>query len=182
MAKPPPTHTPPAAPPLNNDFYCSRWRLSVDCCVLRTNGGHLRTTPLSSLYFLMGLCFAPQTGTGEVTVSSAQLAPTHCVVTLGATAPWVGGALLTFPWRERAKPLGGRAAAAHVGCCMFCIFVLWLWVASFSYQRYLICKKLISDQPKWPLFAHSYPKIHYQANLMIRYRQCPHGVRTSTMP
>jgi hypothetical protein len=29
------------------------------------------------------------------------------------------GAPLTLPWRERAKPLGGRAAAAHVGCCVF---------------------------------------------------------------
>ena len=35
----------------------------------------------------------------------------------------------TYPWRGRAKPLGGRAAAAHVGCYVFCVlcffFVLW---------------------------------------------------------
>ncbi len=29
---------------------------------------------------------------------------------------------LVHPWRERAKLLEGRAAAAHVGCCVF--FVL----------------------------------------------------------
>ena len=30
---------------------------------------------------------------------------------------------LTYPWRERAKPLGGRAAASHVYCCVFCVVV-----------------------------------------------------------
>jgi hypothetical protein len=42
--------------------------------------------------FLMGLCFVPQTGAGKVNALSAQPAPTHCVVTLGATAPLAGGA------------------------------------------------------------------------------------------
>ena len=28
---------------------------------------------------------------------------------------------LTYPRRQRAKPLGGRAVAAHVGCCVVCV-------------------------------------------------------------
>ncbi len=33
---------------------------------------------------------------------------------------------LSYPWREKATPLGGRAAASHVGCCVFCVVVFCL--------------------------------------------------------
>jgi len=88
MTKPPPTHSSPATPPLNNTFYCGR-QLLVDCCVFQINGSHLRPTPISSLCFWTGLCLAPQTG--ELTASSAQLVPAPCVGTLVATARWVRG-------------------------------------------------------------------------------------------
>ena len=31
---------------------------------------------------------------------------------------------LTYPWKERAKPLEHRAVAAHVGCCVCCVLCL----------------------------------------------------------
>ncbi len=41
-------------------------------------------------------------------------------------------ALVFSPWRERAKLVEGRVAAAHFGCCVLCC-VLWLWQARFCY-------------------------------------------------
>ena len=89
--KPPHTHSTPAVPLPNNALYHNHW-LSIDCSVFWLNGSHLRPTPLSSLYFLMGLCLAPQTG--ELTASSAQPvpAPAPCMGTLAASATCVGGA------------------------------------------------------------------------------------------
>ena len=52
------------------------------------------------------------------------------------------GAPLTFPWRESAKLLGGRAAAAYVGCCVFCVVVASGLLANNIYQWYLLCRKL----------------------------------------
>ena len=106
--------------------------------MLRINGGHLRPTPLSCLYFLMGLCSTPQTGE-LLTNSSAQPVPTPCMGTLGAA---------DLPMEEEGKAAWGRAAAAHVGCFVFLCFVFLSRAAFFCYQRYLICKKLITDQPK----------------------------------
>jgi hypothetical protein len=34
---------------------------------------------------------------------------------------------LTYPWRERAKPLGVRAVAAHAGCCVVLCFCVSSW-------------------------------------------------------
>ena len=34
---------------------------------------------------------------------------------------------LTYSWRERAKPLGVRAVAAHAGCCVFLFFCFLSW-------------------------------------------------------
>ena len=36
---------------------------------------------------------------------------------------------LTYPWRERAKPLGARVVAAHVGCCVLLCFCVSSWTA-----------------------------------------------------
>ncbi len=51
---------------------------------------------------------------------------------------WLG-APVYCPWRERAKPVEGRVAAAHFGCCVLCC-VLWLWQAHFRYRTLLVEK------------------------------------------
>jgi hypothetical protein len=38
---------------------------------------------------------------------------------------------LTYPWREREKPLEGRAAGAHVGCCLFYVLCVVLFACLF---------------------------------------------------
>ena len=71
---------------------------------------------------------------------------------LGDVAPRVGaGANVAMAIDDKA--IGARAAAAHVGCGV----VLWLRaaLARLAIPRYLYCKMLISDRPKWPIFAHS---------------------------
>ncbi len=49
------------APPLQHPSERGR-QLLVDCCLSSLNGGHLRLEPGVSLYFLMCLHLAPQTG------------------------------------------------------------------------------------------------------------------------
>ncbi len=57
--KHPPIHSTPAVHPLHRLSYrCLR--LSVDCCVLRPNGGHLRPRTRPPLYFSMHLNSASQ--------------------------------------------------------------------------------------------------------------------------
>jgi hypothetical protein len=77
-------------------------------------------------------------------------------------------------------------AAAQLVVVYFCVlcFVFCVLVASgyFIYQRYLIFRKLISDQPKWPSFASSKQNIHNQTNQMLRKGRSSHGVRTSVFP
>ena len=54
-------------------------------------------------------------------------------------------ALLTYQWRERAKPLEGRAAASHVGCWGFCALCVVVFEQTLSYP----CgRKLISAKAK----------------------------------
>jgi hypothetical protein len=42
--------------------------------------------------------------------------------------------------RERAKPLEGRAAAAHVDCCVLCGCVVWLCFVLCSRTFYPFCR------------------------------------------
>jgi hypothetical protein len=56
-----PTHYNSHAPPLQYPSERGR-QLLVDCCLSSLNGGHLRPEPGVSLYFLMCLHLAPQTG------------------------------------------------------------------------------------------------------------------------
>jgi hypothetical protein len=65
------------------------------------------------------------------------------------------GAPLPYPWQERAKPLEGWVAAAHVGCCVLCCVVC-SDLSKFSFHP---GSKTISAKSKWPIFAHSYHKI-----------------------
>ncbi len=60
---------------------------------------------------------APSKGTG---CGDCKPATGHLLWTHGDSRHQDLGALLPYPWRERAKPLEGRVAAAHFGCC-----VLW---------------------------------------------------------
>ncbi len=60
-------------------------------------------------------------------------------------------------WRESAKPLEGRVAAAvaHVGYCVLCCVVC-CDLSDFSYHP---GSNTISANSKWPIFARSYHKI-----------------------
>ena len=91
----------------------------VDCCLKSPNGGHLRPGPGASLYFFVRPI--PTLQSTEPATARAHRTPRACFRPIGS-----GGAM---SWRRRwpthggrgPKPLEGRAAAAHVGCC-----VLWL--------------------------------------------------------
>ncbi len=41
---------------------------------------------------------------------------------------------LTYPWRERATPLGDRAVAHHAGCCVFLCFCVSSWTKLLANQ------------------------------------------------
>jgi hypothetical protein len=60
--------------------------------------------------------------TGEPTVLSANPVPDALLGYFGSLST-VLVLPLVYPWTERAKPLGGRAAVSHVGCCVFCVVV-----------------------------------------------------------
>ncbi len=70
------------------------------CCVFPLSFDHLRPTPLPPFQFLMCLCRAPRIG--ETTALSANLAlnALHGYFRSRGIMSW--GALLTYPWRERA--------------------------------------------------------------------------------
>ncbi len=60
-----------------------------------------------------------------------------------------------LPWQKMAKLMGGRAVAAHVGCCVLCLMCFVFCVVferPFSYQR---GRKLILAKAKWPTFVQS---------------------------
>ena len=72
------------------------------------------------------------------------------------------GMNLAHPWRERAKPLGGRVAAAHVDCCVYlCLHVVAV-SGLLATNNNILCRKLIPDQPKWTILGQSKQKIHHQ--------------------
>jgi hypothetical protein len=116
-------------PPLQHPSEHGR-QLLVDCCLSSSNGGQLRPEPGVSLYFLMCLHLAPQTG-------KLAIAPPN--PTTGALR-WTIGSRGAIGWGHRysahgereGKAGGGRVAAAHFGCCVLCC-VLWLLQARFCY-------------------------------------------------
>jgi len=67
------------------------FRLSVGCCVVCSNGGHLRPRPRPSLCFFRGCVLAPQTK--EPTMARAQARFHALMLTLSAahTPPCIGG-------------------------------------------------------------------------------------------
>ena len=86
-----------------------------------SNGGHLRPEPGAALYFFVRPI--PTLQSTEPATARAHRTPRACFRPIGN-----GGAM---SWRRRwpthggrgPKPLEGRAAAAHVGCC---VVVVWL--------------------------------------------------------
>ncbi len=106
------THSRPGDPPLKPLNY--RWRHHwVDCCVASSNGGHLRPRPCLSLYFLMGLAMTPHTREQFMEPPYPMVCALHGPMGSRGVMSW-GHRCSTH--RERAKPLEGRAAAAHFGC------------------------------------------------------------------
>ena len=63
-------------------------RLSVGCCIVCSNGSHLRPRPCPSLCFSRGCILAPQTK--EPTVVRAQPMPRALYGSMGAAAPRFG--------------------------------------------------------------------------------------------
>ena len=116
MGQRPPTRSKPHAPPLS--FFPT-------LTVITTLGwllwlGHFKATnePFSLNFWACVASRSPNkpTNGGAAKPYHGRLAwdhrrPRHHVV-------WVP---LTYPRRQRAKPLGGRAVAAHVGCCVVCV-------------------------------------------------------------
>ena len=93
--------------------------LLVGCCIVCSNGGHLKAeTPPLSLFF-KGLRFG--TPNKNPTMVRAQPTPRALYGPIGSSGAkiWVHGGCCHG---ERGpKPLKGRPAADHVGCCVFCV-------------------------------------------------------------
>jgi hypothetical protein len=106
----------------------------------------------------MGRIWVPQTRQKKV-ASANPPACAPCTL-LGEAQHQDLGAPLPYQWRERAKLLESRmaAAAAHVGCCVLC-HVVCCYLSELSYHP---GSNTISANPKWPLFARSYHKIGQQ--------------------
>jgi hypothetical protein len=107
------------APPLQHPSERGR-QLLVDCCLSSSNGGHLRPEPDVSLYFLMSLHLAPQTG-------KPAIAPPN--LTTGALRGTIGSRG-TLGWghrysahRERGQSqwrVGWQWLILVVVCCVVC--------------------------------------------------------------
>ena len=102
------------------------------------------------IYFLTCVVLHPQ----NKSTNSGATKPDHGCLAWDHRRPrrHVLWAPLTYPWRERAKPVEGRTVAAHVGCCVFCVLCVVVFKQTFSYRH---GRKLISTKAKWPTFMHS---------------------------
>ena len=91
-------------------------------CFPKLNGNHLRLRPRPPHWFLMGCLSAPKTRESTAAPPYPKARALHGPIGSGGAMSW---------WRrwpthgERGlKPLEGRAAAAHVDCCVLCGCVL----------------------------------------------------------
>ncbi len=150
MVRCPSTHSTPATPPLKNSLFHG-CRLLDDCCVFLLNGSHQRPPPISSLYFSMGVCLAPQTG--EPTALSAHSAPDPCMGISGFAMPWVGGTS-DLPMEVEGEVAGVKAAAARVGCCVFCVLCCGASCFLATNDTYFIESWYQISQNGWPLHTH----------------------------
>ena len=112
------------------------------CWIIKRRPPKAKAMPIA--LFFDGVCVsAPNEGTSshKRKPATGRLHRTHSKLLCLDLRPW--GML---PWRKMAKPLEGRAMAAHVGCWVFCVFVFCVvfeW--PFSYRR---GRKLISAKAK----------------------------------
>ncbi len=124
MGRCPPTRSAPDTPPLIHPTYRGHQPL-VSYYVLLLNSCPLRPRPHSSLYFSMGLVLAPQSM--EPAMARVHQTPRACyrlMIGSGSTKIWSHSGCCHG--NRGPKLLEGRAAAAHVGCCVFWLcFVLW---------------------------------------------------------
>jgi hypothetical protein len=89
------------------------------CCPTKRWPPKAEVTSLSLIFDV--LCFgAPNKGTNsnESAPDAARLVWAHRDQRHQDLGPW-----RMWPWQKMAKPLGGRAAVSHVGCCVFCVVV-----------------------------------------------------------
>jgi hypothetical protein len=115
----PPIHPTPAVHPLHHPSYCCR-QLSVDCCVLRPNGGHLRPRTHPPLYFLIHLNSAAQPR--EPAAGRANPPPGACNRLVGSRGTMIWGNGRCCHGDIWGKAAGGREAAAHlVFVCCVCV-------------------------------------------------------------
>jgi hypothetical protein len=72
-----------------------------------------------ALFFDVVCVSAPNKGTSscEHEPTTRRLQRTHSKPLCLDLRPW-----RMLPWQKMAKPLEGRAVAAHVGCCVLCVF------------------------------------------------------------
>ena len=111
--QPPQATSPDSLPPLMPTL---GWLL---CFPFRFWSLKAKATPIA-LFFDRVCVGVPNKGTGRGTTKPdhGRLAWDH-----RRSRRYVLVAPLSYPWRERATPLGGRAVASHVGCYVFCAVV-----------------------------------------------------------
>ena len=62
---------------------------------------------------------------------------------------------LTYPWSVRVVKLLRVERQRLILVVVYFVFCAVVVRTTFSYQWYLLCRKSISDRPKWPIFARS---------------------------
>ena len=141
---------------------------SVGCCVEQSSSGHSRPVLRPSCNIQMGAIPAPQRRgpnvahaiPGAGSLHQAHGEPRRCDLD-----PW-----RVYPWRGRAKPLGGRVTAAHLVSCAFLCE---------------ICSVLASRYPTYVpgtinlggrLSPYSREMLHVRWGCIYILRLCRHGV------
>ncbi len=98
------------------------------------------------------------TNSNESTSNAARLVWDHRDQRRQDLGPW-----RMLPWQKLAKPLGGRAAVSHVGCCVFCVVV-------FCAGPYF-----------WQLLANRHVEIWSETSLNGQLC-CIHNIKSTTKP
>ncbi len=99
------------------------------CCPTKRWPPKAKVTSLSLIFDVLHFG-APNKGTNsnESAPDATHLVWAHRDQRRQDLGPW-----RMLPWQKMAKPLKGRAMAAHVGCCVFCVCVV--FERPFSYRQ-----------------------------------------------
>jgi hypothetical protein len=94
------------------------------CCPSKRWPPKAKVTSLSLIFDVLHFG-APKEGTNrnKIAPNTARLVWAHKDQQRQDVGPW-----RMLPWQKMAKPLEGRAMAAHVGCCLFCVFCVLCFV------------------------------------------------------